>query len=354
MADLIPFLNNNLFGNTVIQYGQALLIILASVVLAKIVYFLVKKYVYMVTAKTKTDLDDILVDIIEEPAVFIIVIAGIWYSQNVLNVTPDISNFFNSLVGVLITLDVTWLLMRITEVLIQRYLVPITQKSKSKLDDQLVPIIKNGIKAIILVMALLSIFSNFGYDITAVIGGLGIAGIAIAMAAKDSLGNMLGSATIFTDRPFEVEDTVDVSGTVGKVEEVGMRSTRIRTFDGTLVTIPNSTVANSKIENFTKAKKRRVRFTLGVEYDTSPKKMEEAKKIVEGIVKKTKGLDPESVSVYFTEFGDSALGLMVTYYIKDTSRLFELKDIVNTEINKQFTKAKIGFAYPTQTIFVKK
>ncbi|MFH1448745.1 MAG: mechanosensitive ion channel family protein [Candidatus Micrarchaeota archaeon] len=354
MADIFPFLNNVFFGNTVLQYAESLLIILASVVVAKVMYYLIKKYVYSLTAKTKSDLDDVLVDIIEEPAVFIIVILGIWYSRTPLTLTPELNGFFNGLIGTLITLDIAWLLIRVSDVLIQRYLVPLTEKSKSKLDDQLLPILKNGIRSIIVILALLSIFSNFGYDITAIIGGLGIAGIAIAMAAKDSLGNLLGGATIFTDRPFEVGDEVKIGGVVGNVEEVGMRSTRVRTFEGTLVIVPNADVAGSAIENYTKAKTRRVRFNVGVEYDTSPKKIEEAKRIIKDIMKKTEGLDNKNVSVYFTEFGDSALNLMVTYHVKDTSRRFELMDVVNTAINKEFAKAKIGFAYPTQTVYVKK
>ena len=350
----LDFLGSVFFGNTLMQYGQSLLIVLASVVLAKAAYYVIKKYVYMLTAKTETKLDDILVEVMEKPLLALIIILGISYARTPLVLPPGINSFFEAFIGVLLTLDITWFIMRFSDGMIKSYVVPMTERSPSKLDDQLVPIVKNGLKAIILVISVMSILSNFGYNVTAILGGLGIAGIAIAMAANQSLGHLLGGAAIFADRPFEVDDTVKIGGTTGKVEEVGMRSTRVRTFDGTLVTIPNADVANAVVENYSKATKRRITLSLGLEYSTPPKKIEEAKEIVKKIVKKTEGLDKDDVNVYFMQFGESSLNLTGFYYIKDTSRFLELQDIVNTRINEEFAKAKIEFAFPSRTVYVKK
>ncbi len=350
----IPFIDIVLFGNTLWQYILSLLLVLGSVVLAKVAYYVIKHYIKVFTAKTETKLDDILVEVMEGPLLALIIILGISYARTPLVLPDGINNTINAFIGVLLTLDVAWFLMKLSDGLIQNYVTPMAAKSTSKLDDQLVPILKNGARIIIFILAFLSILSNFGYDITAVLGGLGIAGIAIAMAANSSLSHVIGGATIFADRPFEVGDAVKIGGTTGNVEEVGIRSTRVRTLDGTLVTIPNADVANAVTENYSKATRRRVNFTLGLEYRTSPKKIEEAKEIVKRIVKKTEGLETDSARIYFTQFGDSSLNLTVTYFVSDVPRLFELQDIVNTKIHEDFTKAKIGFAFPSRTVYLKK
>ncbi len=353
MAD-IPFVNMVIFGNAIWQYVLSLVMILVSVVVAKATYYVIKHYIKALTAKTETKLDDILVEVMEGPLLALIIILGVSYARTPLTLPPDINGTLNAFVGVLLTLDVAWFLTKLSDGVIQNYVTPLASKSASKLDDQLIPIIKNGVRIIIFVLAVLSILSNFGYDITAVLGGLGIAGIAIAMAANHSLSHVIGGATIFADRPFEVGNAVKIGTTTGNVEEVGIRSTRIRTLDGTLVTIPNADVANAAVENYSKAVRRRIVLNLGVEYGTSQKKIEEAKKIVKDIVKKTEGLDKEDVNVYFTQFGDSSLNLMAVYYITDTSRFFPLQDIVNSRINEEFAKAKIGFAFPSRTVYMKK
>ena len=350
----IPFVNIVFFGNAIWQYILSLLIILGSVVAAKAAYYVIKHYIKAFTAKTETKLDDILVEVMEGPLLALIIILGVSYARTPLILPEGINSTINAFIGVLLTLDVAWFLMKLSDGLIQNYVTPMAANSASKLDDQLVPILKNGARIIIFILAFLSILSNFGYDITAVLGGLGIAGIAIAMAANSSLSHVIGGATIFADRPFEVGDAVKVGGTTGNVEEVGIRSTRVRTLDGTLVTIPNADVANAVTENFSKATKRRIVLNLGLEYGTSPKKLEEAKRIVKGIVKKTDGLNHDDVNAYFTQFGDSALNLMAIYYIMDTTRFLELQDIVNTRIHEDFAKAKIGFAFPSRTVYLKK
>ncbi|MFH1470544.1 MAG: mechanosensitive ion channel family protein [Candidatus Micrarchaeota archaeon] len=353
MAD-IPFLDIVIFGNELWQYALSLLIVLASVVLAKIAYYVIRHYIKALTAKTKTKLDDILVEVMEGPLLALIIILGVSYARAPLTLQADIDGMITAFVGVLLTLDVAWFLSKLSDGVIRNYVTPLADKSKSKLDDQLVPIVKNGVRIILFTLAFLSILSNFGYDITAVLGGLGIAGIAIAMAANHSLSHIIGGATIFADRPFEVGDSVKIGGTFGKVEEVGMRSTRIRTFDGIFVTIPNADVANSVVENYSKTTRRRITLNIGIEYGTAPKKIEEAKRIVKKIVKETDGLDHKEVNIYFMQFGDSSLNLVGHYYLVDIDKLFVVQDIVNTRVNEEFAKARIGFAFPSRTIYMKK
>lgn len=353
LAMQYPILSQTYFGNTLLQFAYFFLILLGTVIGAKILYFIMKKYLQGFTAKTETDLDDLLVNALEKPVVFLLFIFGLSISVSPLTLDAGVLVTFGNFIGVLFTLGLAWVVVALMDVGIEKFIVPFTRRSKSKLDDQLVPIVKNGLKSIVIILALLTIVSNFGYDVTAVLGGLGIAGIAIAMAAQDTIGNILGSLAIFSDRPFEVEDSVRIGSDLGIVEEVGLRSTRIRTLDGTLLTIPNSSVAKSAIENFSKSDKRRVRFKLALEYDTSSKKLDKAKEILRSTINETRGVDPETFSAHFSDFGDSSISLMLTYHIAETSRLLDIQDEVNTKIKERFEKAKIGFAYPARTLYVK-
>ncbi len=348
-----PILSQALLGNSILQYMTMLLMLLGTVIIAKVAYYIIKKYVQALTAKTQTDLDDLLLKALEKPFIFFILILGLNLSVGTLTLPIGVSSVFSNLIMVLLTLNIAAVIAAIVDVLFEKFLVPIAKKSDSKLDDQLVPMFKNGARIIVFVFAILTIVTNFGYDITAVLGGLGIAGLAVAMAAQDTLGNVIGSAAIITDRPFEVEDTIKVEGYTGKVEEIGMRSTRIRTLDGTLVAIPNSTIAKSDIENYTKSNKRRVLVKLGLEYSTSIKKMNKAKSELIDIVKGTRGTDPDDINVRFMEFGDSTLQLVLIYQVLETSRFLDVQDEVNMKIKERFDSEKIMFAFPTRTIIVK-
>ncbi len=348
-----PVLSKAVFGNTLLQYLEMLLILMATLVTAKVLYYIIKKYAQALVAKTETDLDDLLLKALETPFILFVLIIGLNFSVTPLTLPADIAGMFANLIKVLLILNAAAVVAAIIDVLFDEFLVPYAKKSASKLDDQLVPVLKNCARAIVFALTVLTIVSNFGYDIAAVLGGLIIAGIAIGLAAQDSLSNVIGSAAIFTDRPFEIEDMVKVDGTTGKVEEIGIRSTRIRTLDGTLVAIPNAIVARASVENYTKAAKRRVQLKLGLEYNTTGKKITKAKEIAKDILRNTRGVDPDDVTVHFIDFADSQLLLMLTYHIVETSRLFDVQDEVNSRIKDGFDKAGIEFALPSRTIYVK-
>ncbi len=348
-----PVLSKVVFGNTLLQYSEAFLALMATVILAKVLYYIIKKYVQALVEKTETDLDDLLLKALETPFLLFVLILGLNFAVGLLTLPADIAGVFANLVKVLLIVNCAAVVAAIMDVLCDEFLTPYAKKSESKLDDQLVPIVKNGGRALVFILTALTIVSNFGYDITAVLGGLGIAGIAIGLAAQDTLSNVIGSAAIFTDRPFEIEDLVRVDAVTGNVEEIGIRSTRIRTLDGTLVAIPNANVAKAAVENYSKAAKRRIQIKLGLEYNTSSKKMAKAKDILRDVLKSTKGVDPDDVGVHFTDFADSQLLLMLTYHIVETSRLFDVQDEVNSRIKEEFEKAGIEFAFPSRTLYIK-
>jgi MscS family membrane protein len=187
----------------------------------------------------------------------------------------------------------------------------------------------------------------------------GVGGLAIALAAKDTIANFFGSITIFADRPFQVNELVKINGHYGSVEEVGFRSSRIRTLDGHLVTIPNSTIANTEIENVGQRPFIRRTSNLTITYDSGAKKTQKAVEIVKEVLSKVPEINSDSdrpPRVYFNDFNDWALNIYMSYWVKppDYWLYHEVNERVNFQIMKLFEAEGIEFAFPSQTLYLKK
>ncbi len=170
------------------------------------------------------------------------------------------------------------------------------------------------------------------------------------MAAKDTVANIFGGITIFADKPFKVNDRIIIDGFDGTIKEIGLRSSRLETLDGRIVTIPNSKFAETPVENVSLEPGRKIRLNLGLTYDTKPKQIERAIKILETVAKNNINIKNEVV-ISFNQFNDSALNILFIYYIKKNANILETQSEMNLEILKQFNKAKLEFAFPTRTIY---
>ncbi|MCK4423239.1 MAG: mechanosensitive ion channel family protein [Candidatus Omnitrophica bacterium] len=352
LAIISKFSDITFMGNQLWQYGLFLIVILLSVTLAKLLdYFLTEK-VKKLTDKTKTRLDDIIAQTMRTPIKLIILVLGIKLGSGIFElpekVTANLGNIFEALIAVVITVTI----VKTVDLLIA-YMEPKVKATESKLDDQLLPIIRKTTKIFILVVAVIVIIQNLGYNVVSLLTGLGIGGLAIALAAQETLSNFFGSIALFADRPFQVGDRVTVEGTDGAVESVGLRSTRIRTLDGTLVTMPNSKVANATINNIAKRPAIKNLYTLGVTYDTGYEKMTKALDIVRDIYKKHPSTD--NYWVYFKEFGASSLNILAIHWCKYTAyeEFLKATEEINMEIMKQFEAQGIEIAFPTQTVYLK-
>lgn len=340
-------------GNTLMQYVYFLATLVIAFFIVKFVFKFFKIVVRKATAKTKTTLDDIIIDTVEEPIVFAVLLGGIYIALGFLTLPEKASSITINLLKVLFSIDVIWLFSRTSIALIEAVVKPAVIKSNKQMGLHFTYLVKKITKIIIWGLGILFIISNLGYNISTLIAGLGIGGVAIAFALKDILSNLFGGVTVITDMPFKVGDRIRIEGIDGKVKTIGVRSTKIESFDGTEYILPNSKVVDSIIENVSREKARRIKMTLGVEYGTSNKKIEQAKKIIRDVIKKNKSTEDES-KVYFIEFADFSLNILVIYYIKNLDLILQARDEINMEIKKQFEKAKIEMAFPTQTIHIKK
>ena len=289
----------------------------------------------------------------EKPLVFLIFIIGLIIGLKTLVLSPGFEQFSSNVVQIILTMNVFWFIVYFIDGLIVNYLKPMTSKTETDLDDVLIPIVRRLVKVVLVILAIIIIIDNFGYDVTSLIAGLGIGGLAFALAAKDMLANMFGGLAILTDKPFKLGDRIKIEGYDGWIREIGLRTTRMETLDGFQLVVPNAKVADSILENVSKENARKVKITIGVEYGTSIKKMEEAKKILADVIKKNKDTLDKSI-IGFSEFADSSLNILVIYWIKNLDNIIGAKDGVNMEIKKRFEKAKIEMAFPTRTVHLKK
>lgn len=261
--------------------------------------------------------------------------------------------FVSTSVAIVATIAVAWAAHCLVEVP-KLWMIRRASKTPGKLDDMLAPIIAKSLSATVIVLALVQIAQILsGKEVTSILAGLGIGGLAFALAAQDTIKNFFGSLVILSDRPFEVGERIVVDGTDGIIETVGMRSTRVRTLTGHLVTIPNGELANKSIENISKRPHIRRLFNITITYDTPPAKVQEAKAIIEDILKDHEGMDPDfPPKVYFNDFKDSALNLFCIYWYHPAAYwdFLEFGEKVNMQILERFNTAGIDFAFPTQTL----
>jgi len=339
------------YGNTVKEWVISLSIIIGALILNKGIVLLNKHVIQKVTSKTKNRLDDILFKMLESPVLLGIALASIWIAASRLNLDPTIDKFFLRSYQILIVLNVTWFAVRFINALISEYVEPIANDPNNKrIDSNFLPIIRRTLLGIIWAIGGVMALNNAGVNVGTLVASLGIGGLAFALAAQDTIKNIFGGITIFTDRPFRIGDRIKVDGFDGIIEDIGVRSTRLRTLDRCLVTIPNYKIVEASVENVSEEPMRRIVSKLGLTYSTTPEKMKEAIDILKNLPKKVKGIDSKEIFVFFSDFADFSMVITLIYFIKKESDIPKTISTVNTEILSAFNAAGLDFAFPTQTI----
>ena len=226
------------------------------------------------------------------------------------------------------------------------------KKTETAIDDILIPLVQRVLKVVIFTFGGVFIASNLGANITSLLTGLGIGGIAIAMAAKNTIENLLGSITILFDQPFTLGDWIEIDGVEGTVESIGLRSTRVRTFYSSQISIPNSFLINTKIDNYGRRKYRRIKTILSVTYDTSPERIESFCEGIREIIRKHPYTRKDYYHVYFNQFSSSSLDILLYCFlsVKDWSVELRERQSLFLDIMRLANRLEVKFAYPTQSI----
>ncbi len=284
---------------------------------------------------------------------FLLLAAALSFGFDFLVVNDAIREFLDTTGAILTVLAIGYTFYRLVDIPYEKF-TQIARRSDSKLDDMLVPIISKSLRLTIIVLAFVQVAQVLSdKPITSIIAGLGIGGLAIALAGQESIRNLFGSVMIFLDKPFEIGDRIVVDGFDGPVEEVGLRSTKIRTLVGHLVTIPNGELANKTIQNIGKRPFIRQLTNISITYDTPPAKIDRALEIVNELLDNHEGMNPDfPPRVYFTEMKADCLNIMALYWYHPPEYwdYLAFNERFNKEIFRRFNKEGIDFAFPTQTL----
>ena len=337
-------------------YALAVLLLLASFIAIRLLYKIIRRSLRKAAERTKTHLDDILLEYIEKPLTIFISLLVVLYMINAyLPMGEGALRLFNDLFKGVIALDLAWLFIGMINALFENYFLKLSAEHK-KLDITLAPMIKKLVAIVIFAIALMLILSNYGYNISALLGGFGLAGLALGLAAQDTLKDVLGGVAVVSNKAFSVGDWVKIDNVEGTVSEISIRYTKLRTFDGSTVTVPNAKVGTSVVEDFDAADSRRFTIEVGIPYELPAKKIERALAIMQGAANSQKHVSKGKTTIRIKEFGDSAVILRLWYYLgrEGFDDALDIKHRVLLEIKKGFDREKIDFAYPTRTIYMKK
>jgi len=338
-------------GNTAKDWAIASSIIVGSILLLRLVKKIVLTQLKRWSQRTNATIDDFLVLSVERSVLpffyTLMIYSGLSYlslgekTQNILWIAILVASTFFAIR--LITSVITYLVENFTR----------TQEDAEIKRKQARGIIII-VKVIIWTLGVVFLIDNLGYDITTLVAGLGIGGIAIALAAQAVLGDLFSYFVIFFDKPFEIGDFIIIGDKMGTVEYVGIKTTRIRALSGEQLVVSNTDLTNSRVQNYKRMEKRRVVFSIGVLYETTAEKLKKIPGTIKSIIESQP--DIQFDRVHFSTFGDFSLTFEIVYYIAsaDYNLYMDRQQAINLAIFEEFQKEKIGFAYPTQKIFIDK
>ena len=353
-------------GNAIWRFGLVLLVVMAAMATGRIIQFAVNSYAGRRAQKKGEGPLTLLLKALANPIYVTVFAAGVFLAKVPLffddetGIRITISDGWTTLARVVLAIAAAYGLYRLVDV-IEYYLNRLVGKTETTLDDMLVPIVRKALRLTIAIIAVLLISENIlgGDKVKSLLLSAGVGGIAVALAAKDTIANFFGSITIFTDRPFQMGELVKIGEHTGPVEEVGLRSTRIRTLQGHLVTIPNSVITNSSVVNIGRRPFIRRTSNITITYDSGHTKAKRAVEIIKEVLADVPEInsDPDKPPrVYFSDFNDSSLNIYMSYWVKpaDYWLYHKVNEQVNLEIMKRFEGEQIEFAFPSQTLYVKK
>ncbi|PIZ51563.1 hypothetical protein COY27_03245 [Candidatus Woesearchaeota archaeon CG_4_10_14_0_2_um_filter_33_13] len=332
------------------KYLLALGILILTALMGKLVLFIFEKVLEKLAKKTKSEIDDILFDKTKKPIFYLVLASGLRFAVLDLQLGGWISKLANSLMALVFV----FIMGRSISVGIEVWGHSFAKKTKSNFDDVMLPLFHKTVNVIFIFVALVWVLRIWEIDVTPYLAGAGIAGVVLGFALQDSLKNIFGGVTLLLDRTYQIGDKVKLeSGEVGTILDIGLRSTKLRTYDNELVYIPNGYLANSRVMNYTRPSPRvRVGVAFGVEYGSDVTKV---KDVVKRTILKIEGclIDP-APSIQFLEMANFSLNFKAYFWVDRWDIAFDKKLEATEAIYNALNKAKINIPFPTQTIYIKK
>jgi small-conductance mechanosensitive channel len=355
---LLDSIYSPIVGQTYADFITAGIIIISFFIIAKIINFILKRFIERLTAKTESKLDDLIVEAISLPIIVGIVLLGVFIALQGLPELATYADLINSAYTVFYILFGALIAIRIINAFVQWYALEVAHKTKSKVDEQFLPMIKRVISGVVLLIALVWILGAFGVEITALVATLGVGGIAIALALQDTLKEFFSGAHVILDKPIRIGDFIELeSGDKGTVTDIGWRSTTIKTFARNYVIIPNSKLASSKLINYDQPKQE-LGFSVdvGVGYNENLEKVEKVAIDVAKKILKSQGTGAKDFEPFarFQEFGDSNINFKVIFRVNSYPDQFAIKHEFIKAIKKRFDKEGIEISWPVRKVYTHK
>jgi len=346
-----PIWLKSFWGNSIADYAIVLVIFAVFLVLLKLVQVILLRYLKKFSEKTSTDIDDTFVNIIGSVNPPFYSFLAFYLAILFLNISVILSKVINVILLVWIIYQVIIAIQILIDYIINKKFL---SKTEDKGSAGVAAFISGLLKASLWAIGLLLILSNLGINITSLVAGLGIGGLAIAFALQNILGDLFSSLAIYIDKPFQVGDFIALGENKGTVEKIGVKTTRIRSAMGEEIVISNTELTSVRIQNYGRLKERRNVFTIGVTYDTPVEKMKKIQMLVKNAIESEESTRFDRV--HFSSFGDSALNFDVSYFVESNNyqKFMDIKQGINFKILESFQKEGIEFAYPTQTVYIQK
>jgi len=347
-----PLQNYFNLGQLESEIAAAVIIFMLSITVGWTIYLVFRRYFSRWAKKTKTKIDDEILRNIKIPILLLATLLGAFYALNSLSFLNPYSHILEVIFAVAQVLIVTFIITRVLNVL-AKWLTERARREK-RVSEHILFVLKKIIQAAVYIFAFLALLVAFGIDLSGVIVGLGVGGIAIALALQNVLSDVFSAFSIYFDRPFEVGDFIVVGEYAGTVTKIGIKSTRLQLLQGEELVISNRELTMTSLRNFKKLKKRRVVFKLSVAADTPVEKLEKIPSLVQRIIEDIELAEFDRA--HFTEFGNFTLDFEVVYYMKtsDYNEYLDAQQKINLGIIEAFDKEGVIMPFPTQTIFVRK
>ena len=345
--DQHPSLQQKILGQPAWELVASLLYILLALYISRLLDYVVNWRLKRWSERNKAPVDRLLLDLLHGPVKVITFVI-------LLNFGLRLSPFLGKGLEVLVALSLTYLGVKCVDLLVGYWKNRVEKGGVDQtFDAMLFPVISKTLKVFLIIVAVLVTSDNLGLEIKSVLASLSIGGLAVGLAAQDTLANVFGAMAIFVDKPFRVGDQIKLENAEGKVESIGLRSTRVRHADGFLITIPNKTMGNAVITNISRRPTIKTEINLGLTYDTSAEKLKRALALLQEIYKSHPLT--ESVLITFNQFSESALNIQVLHFSRAKTYLEYLASIeeLNLTLKKRFDEERIDFAFPSRTVYLK-
>jgi MscS family membrane protein len=339
--------------NMLIRLGLAVLVLLLIWVLRRLLAAIVVSPLRWLARRTDSQWDDILLDVVLLPARFLIIALGLAIGVHILQIDEVTNVFINHLIRTFIIIAILMAIYRTIDALAPSS-SRLFRMTGLSISERLLPFLRTPTKLLVFVFGLVIIIQEWGYDVSGLVAGLGLGGLAFSLAAQDTVANLFGFTTIVGDQPFIVGEFIKTPDVEGTVEHVGVRSTRLRQLDQAYVTVPNSKLASSAILNWSRLSKRRLNTTLSLRYDARPETILKLLERIRELLASREKVLKDSIVVHFTEFGESGLHVLVRCYLllPDWGEFTVEQESIFLEILKIIEDLGLSLAFPSRSVYI--